>query len=193
MKFIFFYTAVLFFAFSCKKSDHPCEGKYKDSYTTISSYFGPYQFKEGTYWVYQNDATAQIDSQRVVSAIDTKIGSGGGSSCGSTYAQLYTMDVHRSLTDDYFEYFIITSCFMKNTDHSALPNGTCILSSSDIQQAAAISSMTINGHTFSNVRKVSVGQFYYYFVDSVGLVKWEKLYGSSIIESWGIQAWEVFL
>lgn len=192
MKYIFPYIALVFFAFSCKKSVDPCEGNYTDTYTTISSYFAPYQFKEGTYWVYQNDSTTQIDSQRVVSAIDTKIGSGGGSSCGSTYAQLYTMDVHRSLTNDSFKYFIMTSCFIKNTDHSAPPEGTCILSSSDIQQPATISSMTINGHTFSNVRKIPVGQFYYYFVDSVGLVKWEKFYGSNVIESWGIQAWEVF-
>ncbi len=193
MKYILPLVILVFVGFSCKKSDHPCEGKYTDTYTTISSYFAPYQFKEGTYWVYQNDATAEIDSQRVVSAWDTEIGSGGGSSCGSSYAQLYSMEIHSSLTNDYFKYLILTSSFIRNLDNSNNPNGTCILSSNDIQQPATISSMTINGHTFSNVRKIPVGQFYYYFVDSVGLVKWEKVYGSNVIESWGIQAWEVFL
>jgi hypothetical protein len=198
MKYILPYIAILFIALSCQKDDHPCEGKYSSSYSYISTYFAPYQFKEGTYWVYQNDITAEIDSQRVVSAIDTRIGSGGGSSCGSTYAQLYKIRVRSFFTNNYFNYLIISSNFIRNPGNSDYPDGPTILSGKDIKEPADIASMTINGHAFSNVRKVFVeeldGESYnFYFVDSIGIVKWEMVDGSTVLESWSIQSWDAVL
>ena len=200
MKYFLPYIAILFIALSCQKDDHPCQGNYSSKQSYFSTYFNPYLFKEGTYWVYENDATAEIDSQRVVSAGDSRIGSGGGSSCGSYYAHLYKMNVRRYFTNSSFNYLIISSNLIRNPNTSDYPDGTAILTTTDIKEPADISSITINGHTFSNVRKVFVdqfnyedGNFYFYFVDFIGLVKWEKVDGATVLESWSIQSWDVVL
>lgn len=195
MKYILPYIVILFLALSCKKND-PCEGKH--THSPISTYFDSYLFKEGTYWVYQNDATAEIDSQRVTFAGLGQIGSGGGSMCGSISADNYAISVQSFLTNTFLGYQIRGGGFSRNSNASNSSDLTTILYSGDIKQPAAIPSMTINGTTFSNVRKVFVdeldGESYnFYFVDSIGIVKWEVLNGSTVLESWSIQSWDVIL
>ncbi len=194
MKYILPYIAILFIALSCKKDDNPCEGKDTSKHQSISTYFDSYRFKEGTYWVYQNDATAEIDSQRVTAAGLSQIGSGGGSMCGSISADNYGISVSSFLTNTSFGYVIRGGGFSRTSNVDL----TTILVSNDIKQPADFSSMTINGTTFSNVRKVYVeelnGESYnFYFVDSIGIVKWEVLNGSTVLESWSIQSWDVVL
>jgi hypothetical protein len=65
----------------------------------------------------------------------------------------------------------------------------------------------LNGNDFNNVKKIwvkilptnsyypnlSIHDMYFYFSDSVGLIKWEVIDGSTIIESWSIKSWDVIL
>lgn len=198
MKYILPYIAILFIALSCKKkSTHPCEGKYTDKHISISTYFDSYRFKEGTYWVYQNDATAEIDSQRVISTYIGQIVGGGGSMCGGISADEYEITVSSFLTNTSFAYLIRGGGFSRTSiyNNSDLIG---IFSGNDIKRPADIPSMMINGTTFTNVRKVFVeeldGESYnFYFVDSIGIVKWEVLDGSTVLESWSIKSWDAIL
>ncbi len=200
---------------SCKKDDHPCKGKYTHTYYEISSSLDAYRFKENTYWVYQNDLSGQLDSQRVVSTLNGQIGSGGSSSCGSTYAERYQISVKSFLNNHTFSYVLLGSGFYKDTLATPYNNmGKYIFSNtnsfsaeSEIQLIETIPSITINGNTLTNVKKILVKPVYtdshaynlsnhdmhFYFANAVGIVKWEVMSGSTILDSWSIRSWQVIL
>lgn len=203
MKYILPSIILVFVTFSCKKNEGPCEGKYTHSYTSINSFFDSYRFKENSYWVYQNDATAQIDSQRVVSASSGQIGSGGGSSCGSAYAETYQMHIARSFNNQYFDYNMMGVYLSKKTfvpgtyEVYIFSNTNSFTPYNGIQLLEIIPSISLNGNSIQNVRKVRVESaphdIIYYFANAIGVVKWEVIQGNSILESWSIQSWEVVL
>ncbi|MDF3027024.1 MAG: hypothetical protein K0S23_1331 [Fluviicola sp.] len=203
MKYILPYIILVLVGFSCKKSKHPCEGKYTHSYTTISSSFDSYLFKENSYWVYRNDSTTEIDSQRVVSTINTQIGSGGGSSCGSAYAEKYQMQIECSFNNQHFNYNIIGSSLYKQTfvpgnyEAYIFSNAESFTSGNGVQLLETIPSMNLNGNSIQHIKKVRVDlpayDIIYYFANGVGVIKWEVLQGTSILESWSIKSWEVVL
>ncbi|MNK01799.1 hypothetical protein D3C87_196070 [compost metagenome] len=203
MRYASIYIVLLFAAFSCKKSNHPCEGKYSSQHMLISSSLNSYQFKEGSYWVYQNDGSAQLDSQRVVSTIRSKIGSGGSSSCSSVSAETYQMSIRCSFNNQFFNYHMLGGYLSKETfvpgkqKAVIFSNTNSFAPDNGVQLLEIIPSMDLNGNTVTNVKKVRAdlpaNDIILYFADSVGIVKWEKLSGGTISETWSIQSWEVFL
>lgn len=215
MRYALIYFVLLAAAFSCKKDDHPCKGKYTaPNYSFIDPSLDSYKFKENTYWVYRNDATAQLDSQQVVSTEHGYFSTGGGSSCSYGSVEQYQMQVKSSFTNILFHYTLVGINLYKDKNGTSVGTwGRLIFSreisssqNSELEFMETIPSLTINGNTFQNVKKVWVKhltgtyvdnlsdhELYYYFDEAAGLVKWEVVDGSTVLESWSIQSWEVFL
>lgn len=190
-------------------------------YSYIDPPLDSYKFKENTYWVYRNDITAQLDSQRVVSTengyLDTYGGesAGGGSpgTCSPGYVtEQYKMQVKSFSTNEQFNYLLVGGALYKHSSGTPFYQlGRPILTywgyqGSNLEFMETIPSMNINGNDFQNVQKIWVKhltgtyvdnlsdhELYYYFDSAVGLVKWEVVDGSTVLESWSIQSWEVVL
>jgi hypothetical protein len=222
MRIIFIYIAILFSAVSCHKdTTNVCTGAYKP-YQVINIHhsINSYQFKGSSYWVYQNDATNQIDSQWVAYAGNTdSLGEYPSKCSGGTFVHEYHIRVQRSLTGQHFDYSIIGATLYQDTTSSPYQNhaGKYIFNSmntshpeSGYEQLEIIPSLTLNGNTIQNVKKIrikhldptssvpypynlSYHDLHYYFADSIGLVKWEVIDGSTVLESWSIKSWEVVL
>lgn len=219
MKLLF--TAVIFLAclFSCRKNDPSCDGNYTPGQVVnLSPSLAPYQFKENSYWVYQNDSTAQIDSQRVDFAYTHDWFTGGGSSTcsGATTFYEYRMGVRSFLTNEFVHYYMIGGNLFKDPLATGNMTGKNIFNNLDnfppesgLEQEI-IPAITLNGNSFQNVKKIRIKHLeaspsnpnptnlsdhdlYYYFKDSVGIIKWEVVDGSTLLESWSIKSWEVTL
>lgn len=215
MKLICIYIAILFFVVSCNKDDHQCKQYTPGQDVPIGPSLASYRFKENSYWVYQNDATNQLDSQRVESAFIYDWSSGGGSqTCsGSTSFHEYKMRIKSYLTNELFDYYLIGAYFYKDYTLQGRFAGKYVFNNlnsfppeSGLEQLETIPSMNINGNTIQNVKKIWIKRLnppsqyelsdhdlYFYFADSVGLVKWEEVDNSTVLESWSIKSWEVAL
>ncbi|MNK01798.1 hypothetical protein D3C87_196060 [compost metagenome] len=219
MRSICLYIAALFFLYSCRKDDHSCNGKHTPGQNVLlSPSLAPYQFKKDSYWTYQNDATAQLDSQRVEFAYMHDWFTGGGSSTcsGATTFHEYRMGVRSFLTNQFVHYYMIGGNLFKDPQATGNMVGKNIFNNmnsfppeSGLEQEI-IPTLTLNGNTFHNVKKIRVKHLeptssnpyptnlsehdlHFYFKDSVGIVKWEVVDGSTVLESWGVKSWQVFL
>jgi hypothetical protein len=174
-----------------------------------------FKFKESSYWVYQNDVTLELDSQRVIfGSYNDFTGEFPNKCSGGTSVHEYRMTVHSFLNNQDDDYFIIGSGLTKDTNSTGNHYGRFIYSGTNIYSADSgsecienIPLLNLNGNDFYNVKKIwvkvlpansyspnlSIHDMYYYFSDSVGLIKWELSDGSSIIESWSLKSWDVIL
>lgn len=199
--------------YSCKKDE--CENYSPHKDVVIDNSMNAIKFKESSYWVYQNDVTLALDSQRVIFGSGNNFTGEYPSKCsGGTNVNEYRMTVHSFLNNQNYDYFIIGSGLNIDTTSSGNHYGRLIYSGANSYSANSgtdyienIPLLTLNGHDFQNVKKIwvkvlpansyypnlSLHDMYYYFSDSVGLIKWELIDGSTIIESWSIKSWDVIL
>jgi hypothetical protein len=196
---------------SCEKDE--CENYSPHKDVVIDNSMHPYKFKESSYWVYKNDATLELDSQRVIYTSNNDFTGEYPSKCsGGTFVYEYRMTVHSFLNNSDYDYFIIGSGLYKDTNSTGNHLGRFIFSGTNIYSAESgtekienIPLINLNGNEFNNVKKIwvkvlatnsyypnlSTYDMYFYFSDSVGLIKWEVSDGSSIIESWSLKSWDV--
>jgi hypothetical protein len=222
MRSIFIYITLLFVTASCHKdTTNVCTGVYKPHQViNIHPSLDSYLFKTGSYWVYENDVTNQIDSQWVANAGNTDFTGEYPSKCSSgTFVHEYRIHVQRSLNGQKMDFSIIggtlyqdtsTSIYQRHAGKYIFNNLNSSYPESGYEQLEIIPSMTLNGNTIQNVKKIrlkhldptpsipyqynlSDHDLYYYFADSIGLVKWEVVDGSTILESWSIKSWQVIL
>jgi hypothetical protein len=210
-RFSFIYLLLFLMTCSCKKDE--CENYSPHKDVVIDNSMHPYNFKESSYWVYKNDATLELDSQRVIYTSNNDFTGEYPSKCsGGTFVYEYRMTVHSFLNNSDYDYFIIGSGLYKDTNSSVNHYGRFIYSGTNIYSADSgteyienIPLLNLNGNDFNNVKKIwvkvlatnsyypnlSAYDMYFYFSDSVGLIKWEVSDGSSIIESWSLKSWDV--
>lgn len=219
MKYILPYIFLAFLVFSCNKDEHQCKQYTPGQDVPAAPSLSSYRFKENSYWVYKNDATNQLDSQRVESAfVNNWISGGGSSTCsGATSFHEYRMRIKSFLTNESFDYYIIAMYLYKDYTFQGRFAGKYIFNNlnsfppeSGLEQLEIIPSLVLNGNTIQNVKKIRIKHIdptasspnpnnlsshdlHYYFADSIGLVKWEAVDGSTVLESWSLQSWEVFL
>ncbi len=209
----FFFLLLIAMTYSCKKDE--CENYLPHKDVVIDNSMNTFKFKESSYWVYQNDVTLELDSQRVIFGSDNDFTGEFPSKCsGGTYVNEYRMTVHSFLNNQDCDYFIIGSELNKDTNSSGNHFGRFIYSGTNIYSVDSgiecienIPLLNLNGNDFNNVKKIwvkvlpansyfpnlSIHDMFYYFSDSVGLIKWEVIDGSSIIESWSLKSWDVIL
>ena len=207
------YLLLIVITYSCKKNE--CENYSPHKVVVIDNSMNSIKFKESSYWVYQNDVTLELDSQRVIFSSNNDFTGEYPSKCsGGTYVYEYRMTVHSFLNNQNYDYFIIGSGLNKDTNSSGNHYGRFIYSGTNIYSADSgteyienIPLLNLNGNNFNNVKKIwikvlpansyypnlSIHDMYYYFSDSVGLIKWEVSDGSTIIESWSIKSWDIIL
>jgi hypothetical protein len=205
----FFFLLLIAMTYSCKKDE--CENYLPHKDVVIDNSMNTFKFKESSYWVYQNDVTLELDSLRVIFGSDSEF----PSKCsGGTYVNEYRMTVHSFLNNQDCDYFIIGSELNKDTNSSGNHFGRFIYSGTNIYSVDSgiecienIPLLNLNGNDFNNVKKIwvkvlpansyfpnlSIHDMFYYFSDSVGLIKWEVIDGSSIIESWSLKSWDLIL
>ena len=213
MRTSFIYLLLIVITYSCKKDE--CENYSSHKDVVIDNSMNSIEFKESSYWVYQNDVTLEVDSQRVIFGSNNDFTGEYPSKCsGGTSVNEYRMTVHSFLNNQDDDYFIIGSGLTKDTNSSGNHYGRIIYSGTNSYSEDSgtkcienIPLLTLNGNDFHNVKKIwikvlpansfspnlSLHDMYYYFSDSVGLIKWEVSDGSTIIESWSIKSWDVIL
>lgn len=213
MRTSFIYLLLIVISYSCKKDE--CENYSPHKDVAIDYSMNSIKFKESSYWVYQNDVTLELDSQRVIFGSNNDFTGEYPSKCsGGSYVNEYRMIVHSFLNNQDYDYLIIGSGLNKDTNSSGNHYGRFIYSGTNIYSADSgtecienIPLLNLNGNDFNNVKKIwvkvlpansyspnlSIHDMYYYFSDSVGLIKWEVSDGSNIIESWNIKSWDIIL
>ena len=174
-----------------------------------------YKFNESSYWVYQKEGSMELDSQRVVMAVDNNFVGEYPSACsGGAYVHEFRMKVHSTFNQSNFDYFIIGSNLYKDLSAAGNHKGRIILNSnSDFTENTGteyvenIATLSINGNHFSDVKKIrlkvlpdnaaypniSTNEMYFYLVSSIGLIKWEIIEGTTIVETWNLVSWNVIL
>jgi hypothetical protein len=209
----FIILLLIVITYSCKKDE--CENYSPHKNVEIDNSMNSLKFKESTYWVYQNDVTLELDSQRVIFGSNNDFTGEYPSKCsGGTFVYENRMTVHSFLNNQDDDYFIIGSGLYKDTNSTGNHHGRFIYSGTNIYSPDSgtefienIPLFNLNGNDFNNVKKIwvkilptnsyypnlSIHDMYFYFSDSVGLIKWEVIDGSTIIESWSIKSWDVIL
>lgn len=213
MRFSFIYLLLIVATYSCKKDE--CENYSPHKDVVIDNSMNSFKFKESSYWVYQNDVTLELDSQRVIFGSDNDFTGEYPSKCsGGTFVYEYRMTVHSFLNNQDYDYFIIGSTLHKDTNSTGNHHGRIIYSGTNIysteygiEYIENIPLLNLNGNDFNNVKKIwvkvlptnsyypnlSIQDMYFYFSDSVGLIKWEVSDGSIVTESWSLKSWDVIL
>ncbi len=206
-----FYILTLFILIltivSCNKDNIDDE----TSYSNLSESLKPYKFKEGSYWIFQNDTTLIFDSIIVTSTENDFYWSPPPVHGQSGHKHEYYKINFKSFTtfqtyNDYLTNHYIKRngggeygengqpIFMTTSDTGAVFNGMKI--------NAKFQSMTINGNTFMNVieTKITASQqyqpmfsndTYLYYTETIGLIKKVTDLGSGNFESWSIKRWTV--
>ena len=213
MRTSFIYLLLIVITYSCRKDE--CENYSPHKDVVIDNSMNSIKFKESSYWVYQNDVTLELDSQRVIFGSNNDFTGEYPSKCsGGTFVYEYRMTVHSFLNNQDYDYFIIGSGVYKDTNSTGNHHGRFIYSGTNIYSADSgteyienIPLLNLNGNDFNNVKKIwgkvlptnsyypnlSLHDMYFYISDSVGLIKWEVSDGSTIIESWSIKSWDIIL
>ncbi len=201
-------TALL--AVACKKET--CENYKPHVHVTQHASMDQYEFQPGTYWVYQNPETLALDSQAVISTVDNSFKGEYPSECsGGSDVQENRITVKSFLTNTEYDYLLIHAGLYKDSAAAGNHNGRLIYSGTSTYgdeytvHIEVLPSLTLNGHTFTDVKKVLVKtipgtsfnlsdhDIYMYFADSVGLIKWEEDLGGGTMNTWEIKSWSVVL
>lgn len=190
---------------SCKKE----ETKGEDQTELISKGLYPFKFKTGSYWVYEKDSSATLDTVQVIGT-DSNF-------CWS----VPRIHGYPGVKSEYFKIGLkssqpsgITNYYL-NHDYIRVNGGVFFCSDGQpvfhlnleghnfngMKVVDSFPSLTINGNIFSYVTKVKITaseQFkhvfdtttYLYFTDSIGLIR-KEIETSSGLETWSIKTWNI--
>ncbi len=193
---------------SCKKET---EEYYGYCFEYISSSIKPYMFKNGSYWVYENDSTHILDSIVVTSTTHSFFSpypSKGGPALSVEY---YKINLHDFFNSSDFDDFIFNSYINRNADANTASFGQPILFTNDTIGYSncgaylwdTLTTLNIYGNTFNKIKVMKViadeqnyhyfsNDTYLYYSDSIGLIRKVIDLGSST-ESWSLKRWNVNL
>jgi hypothetical protein len=198
---------LLFMIASCHK-DNPDN---QTRYFYLSESLNPYKFKTGSFWIFQNDTTAILDSILVTSTehdfywLPPPIHGQSGDKHEYYKINLKSFATLHIYNDYLTNYYIKRDgggdygengqpIFMTNSDTGSVFNGMKIIAKFPI--------MTINGNTFTNVietkitasqqyQPIFVNDTYLFYTESIGLIKQVADIGNGNFESWSIKRWTV--
>jgi len=184
-----------------------------DHKTYLDASINPYKFKQGSYWVYENDSTGVLDSLYIDSVSTgffvSSPGIHGGPNSLMEFYKMYVHDVsasvfynqtllgysmHKNFTGTWSTGFHGQPVYISDAPLGTEYNGATI--------AAKFISMTVNAITFDNVDQIKITaaaqhdpefdhDTYLYYCDLIGLLKKETLLSPGNIESWSIKRWHV--
>jgi len=197
---------------SCKK-DNPTE---QYSYDYLSASLKPFMFKNGSYWVYENDTTGILDSILVTGTkhdFFIQSPTGPGQTGSPVKVEYYKIELYDALNAINFNDFLLGAIITRNgTENGNSHMGQPILLSNfyigdklnGAQLFDTLAILNVNNNTFHEVQEMKIiypeqtqNEFahdtYLYFADSIGLVKKEIDLGNGNFESWSLKRWRVIL
>lgn len=194
--------------FSCRKNNI---NENQTTYKYLNESIKPYKFKTGSYWVFENDTTGELDSIIVTSTENDfvwcppPVHGQSGEKDEFYKINLKSFATSQTYNDYLTNYYIKRNgsgeygqngqpIFVVNSDTGEVFNGMKII--------AKIPTMTISNNTFNNVveTKIIASQqyqpmftkdTYLYFSDSIGIIKKVTDIGTGNFESWSIKRWKV--
>ena len=172
--------------------------------SSISSSLYPFLFKKGSYWVYENQNTGQLDSVVVNSVTkDTvslsPLGPGQGARGEEEY---YNINYWSSVNGSYDEQLVgyVISKGLVSGGYLYLSSHKIGDESLNAKLTAIYDTLTIEDNLYRNVVKMEDSKDLYlstdmnlYYVDSVGLVKKEIISNDTIVETWNLIRYSVSL
>jgi hypothetical protein len=179
------FGSFLFLLSGCTK-DQPEDqypGSHPNEYYNISQDLYPYLFAAGSYWIYKDSATNNLDSIALLSATEGELISktGPGYSGYLIYTQLYNLNYFSSDTDSVFDDVLIGSQIRRNS-----PWGACLLGNG-IQ--VTLDSVLVEGVLHKHVIKVKEDlnqdmliDHNFFFVGGVGIIRKETVVNDSITD-----------
>ncbi len=173
----------------------------------------PYEFKTGSYWIYENDSTSVLDSV-IVSSTENgfywlPLPSHGE---GGTKHEYYKINLKSFATSQTYNDYLTNYYIIRNGNEESEEAGQTIFSSfsdtgdswhpAGMKIIAKFSTMTINDNIFNNVieTKITASEqknqefaydTYLYFTNTIGLIKKVTDLGNGSFESWSIKRWSV--
>lgn len=204
MKAILPVLALIITFISCKKE----EAKEEDITEMLSTELQHFKFKTGSYWVYEKNSSAMLDTVQVINTY--------GGFCWS----VPKIHGNTGVRDEYFTIVLkssqpsgITTYYLYNNyisfngwGYSCSP-GQFVFSLyrgfnyNGAKVVDTLPSLTINGNFFTDVTKVKItaseqslhvfdNDTYLYFTDSIGLIR-KETETSSGFETWSIKTWNI--
>lgn len=187
---------------SCKKDSNPDVSR-----EYISASLNPFMFKNGTYWVFQNDSTGLLDSVVVTSTLQDfyPIVSGPGQTQATALREFYDIHMHDYLNNSDYTDRLENYWINRNAEQPILFAGSYIgYKYLGAEVSDKLDSLTVGNNLFINIIKMKIiaaeqyqNEFdhdtYLYFKDSIGLIKKEIDLGAGNIESWSLKRWKINL
>jgi len=187
--------------FSCSKDE---EKETPQPVGTISSSLHPFLFKKGSYWIFKNQNTGQLDSV-VVNSISKNIFTVGPSHPGQGsqgQEEYYNINYLSTINGSYDEQLIgyVISKGLFSGGYVYLSNHKIGEESLNAKLTNIYDSLSIESNLYQNVVKMENSKDSYltsdlnlYYVDSIGLVKKEIISNDSIIDTWNLLRYSVNL
>jgi hypothetical protein len=210
MKYVkIFLLVIITLIIACNK-ENQIDNSNPEYNEVLSSFLKPYMFKNGSYWVYQNDSTGILDSIALISTshgfFEQPPGSPGTPS--HTQIEYYRINLHDYLTSSDYDDFLFGSILTRNgNEHLVFGQPVLILGFSIGYEIFGTfvydTSLTINinGNLFTKVREMKINHTlpdfphdtYMYFRDSIGMLKKVIDFGNGNFESWSLKRKNIVL
>ena len=202
--FIIFFPLTLF---SCKKNKEETPIFYEK----ISSALTPYMFKNGSYWVYENDSTFALDSISLTSIMHDYFWQPPSSpgSDNRTKIEYYKINLHDFLSSHDYDDFLFAGIITRNGNENPTYGQPIFVSFGAIGSSLdgayvwdTINSINIGGNVYTKVREMKIvsseqidheflHDTYLFYRDSIGIIKKVIDLGGGNKESWSLKRWKV--
>jgi hypothetical protein len=186
------------FAVSCKKKVTDNQSTYEYTHGKISSSLYPYLFNVGSYWVYKDTANSNLDSvtltdiQRDTFIIGPSVPGQGPRG----ELEYFDTKYYSSYQASSYSEKLMTYVISRSLDHAAyifLSGKGKGYSLENAKIVDVIDSIIIENAIYRNVTKMKItksyyinGNFYFYYADSIGVVKRETITNDTVIQTWNL-------
>jgi hypothetical protein len=205
------FCLTIIFLNSCSKHDSQETNTWQSTTYYLADSLKPYMFKEGSYWVYENDSTHILDSVSVIST-ERSFFLQTIAHEGANQVEYYKINLHDFRdTVNYYDYLSNSTIRKNSGGENCLGQPVFYLVSAfshccccGLYYLDAFSSLNINGNTFNDVKqfKIKVAEqcgsnfindTYYYYKDGIGVVRKQFDDGNGNIDTWSLKRWHVIL
>ncbi len=189
---------------SCKKDREESNTNstytpYQESnHSKINPTLYPYLFNTGSYWIYKDSASLNLDSIALTGLLRTSVPVPPSNPNQTNLGDLEYFDVtyfSSNISSSYHE-----QLFSNTISRYLYYGGFVFISSKRINDhlynaviADVIDSINVENVVYRNVTKMKVsqdsyinGNFYFYYADSVGVIKKDSLVNDTVVQTWNL-------
>jgi hypothetical protein len=189
---------------SCRKKES--QG-YKVVYyeRDIQESLKPFLFSNGSYWIYSSPMTSNLDSVIVfgITRESFNVSQTRPDSILITKEIYYQIFYRNYITNEIFKDQVYKNTIarsVKNGGYTFLADSEIGTSYNNAQVSDIIDTLIVEGNPYLNVVKMKVnednyiqGNFYFYYADSIGIVRKEILVNDTVVNTWNLLRYNVVL